>query len=579
MDDLIPHTPTANREEIPCPDDWTGRVKDILLNADINEDRMNVKLQQALKEGGHDGLEADEDASKVSERQIRNVFGDCYGEPIEEQRINGLPISLQSRPDFAVWGKRGKMMLSCEGKHKRNFDLGDAVRQSAAYTLVHLYYWLVKRSFLVKNVYGVAVAGTNCRGMDTGKHFTVVLLRLSLPTKIGGQLVLHKHTINHQTGSLKDLWTFSRRVCGIDPERSCDGRLSVGQGCPALLSMPRELPLLYTAGSTWTMIRNGTAALILRVNEPASWKLIKPYMNTKPSDLEVWDEAIKQIEYPFFLKSKNYLSTHNPINPAFYFMATKRENALLVDLKDAYKAEPFLTKCGIYILMADMGIALHGSKGFQELIAPSLAHKLHNFMKKVLGCQETYGIVHGDVHIGNLVYDEAKGVLRLIDYDEANKESITRRTPRTQAQRRVHNEGLLEDAVAYTKNQLINLFWACWGHRDLPTMFNSLRQEYDDSYEEGKRPNADMVNRMYDELCGNLETYYNESKYQPSCNTLFHTPRLSLTLSCNRFACFQTFGMLQSLALPKDFVPRIPSRREQLDLADRSSRWLDNLRV
>ena len=111
--------------------------------------------------------------------------------------MNGLPVSLQSRPDFAVWETT---MLSCEGRHADKYELQDAIRQSAAYALVHLYYWLVKKSFLVKAVYGVAVAGTKCNDMTTGVDFTVVLLRLSLPRKIGLKLVLQKHTINTNRG-------------------------------------------------------------------------------------------------------------------------------------------------------------------------------------------------------------------------------------------------------------------------------------------------------------------------------------------------------------------------------------------
>lgn len=82
----------------------------------------------------------------------------------------------------------------------------------------------------VKNVFGLAVAGTNYKRMRTGKHCTVVLLRLSLPTKIGGKLVLHKHTINHQSGSLEDLWTFLGRFCGLDLERN-PHKVGFGQGC------------------------------------------------------------------------------------------------------------------------------------------------------------------------------------------------------------------------------------------------------------------------------------------------------------------------------------------------------------
>lgn len=82
-------------------------------------------------------------------------------------------------------------------------------------------------------------------------------------------------------------------------------------------------------------------------------------------------------------------------------------------------------------------------------------------MKQVLKCQIEYGIVHGDIHIGNLVYDEKLAIFRLIDYDEANKNNVITRTPITLPQTRVHNLVLLSNVEAFTKNQLISLLCVC----------------------------------------------------------------------------------------------------------------------
>ena len=94
--------------------------------------------------------------------------------------------------------------------------------------------------------------------------------------------------------------------------------------------------------------------------------------------------------------------------------------------------------------------------------------------------------VHGDIHIGNLVYDEARTIFRLIDYDEAHSGSIARRTPRMLEQQRVHNHELLDKPAAFTKNQLINLFEACWTFRkDLPPILQPVMHKYDTAYEGG----------------------------------------------------------------------------------------------
>jgi hypothetical protein len=122
----------------------------------------------------------------VKERPIRDLFSDCYGDDsyTRLERLHGLPsMSLTSRPDFAAWAD-GRMLMTCEGKHKENFKLIHAIRQCSAYMLVHLFYWLVTKSRVVQSVFGVAVAGTNCKDRRGDTKFAVVLMRLSLPKAV-----------------------------------------------------------------------------------------------------------------------------------------------------------------------------------------------------------------------------------------------------------------------------------------------------------------------------------------------------------------------------------------------------------
>lgn len=511
LDDLIP-LDDVNGDAHP-PWGWINRVNHILLNSKINEDRMNVLLQRALKEEDLNGeilsgLAADEGAAKVSERQMRNLLGDCYGNGIQETSVNGLPITLQSQPDFAVWNT---MMLSCEGKHADKYDLEDAVRQSAGYALVHLYYWLVKRSFLVNTVYGVAVAGTSCKDMKTGDQFAVVLLSVSLPTMIGGKFPLKRYTIT-DTQQLKDLWTFSRRVCRLGPANR-NHALGCGRGCPALLTMPYEL-LVKAPMPCWSMIRNGTPALVLRIENRAGWVSIKPYLDATESDLEKWREEIEHMEYPCFVKVKNSLCTHNPQNMLFRLVSTLPKMSLLMDVQDAYRVDPILTDSGMYILMADLGIGINESERFKTLDPPSLALKLSKLIDRVLECQKMHRIVHGDIHIGNLVYDEKQSIIRLIDYDEANRNSVASRTPKTDPQHRVHNRELVKDLPAYTKNQLINVFWDCWASRAVPPVLLPVREKYYGEYRDGQLPKGDTVHQIYNELCEKLKEYNDESTYK-----------------------------------------------------------------
>lgn len=130
----------GNLDARPPPDGWIERVQNALLDTESVEDKMNAVLQSALQKVGANvsSLNVNDSGDKVSERYIRNLLNDCFagGLPEGTQHLNGLPISLNSRPDFALW-VYNRTMLSGDGKHKDNYDLAHAIRQSASYALVH----------------------------------------------------------------------------------------------------------------------------------------------------------------------------------------------------------------------------------------------------------------------------------------------------------------------------------------------------------------------------------------------------------------------------------------------------------
>lgn len=55
-------------------------------------------------------------------------------------------------------------------------------------------------------------------------------------------------------------------------------------------------------------------------------------------------------------------------------MASKNSNpVLMLDIQDAYKVPPIETVCGLYILMADMGISIRESEAFKTLDSPTVS--------------------------------------------------------------------------------------------------------------------------------------------------------------------------------------------------------------
>lgn len=550
----------------PVPDGWVQRVEAALLDTESSEDHMNGILQNALTEAdGLHGLRVDAEETgktkqrketlqgkkkgekffnikfgsprkksskkqnmevvrllKVKERQIRNLFSDCYGDDSYNnvERQNGLPISLKSRPDFAAWAAHtGGMLMTCEGKNKNNFELFHAIRQCSAYMLVHLFFWLVTKSKVVQSVYGIAVAGTNCKGMrggDSADSFAVVLLRLSLPTKIGGKLRLEQYKIAPGSSrSLEQLWTFTNGVCKMCPLESAD--LLYGQGCPALLQMPSEILGAEPNPDQWAMIKNGTANLILRINSQEGWKYIGQCL--EDGTFEYFEQSLTndlgdERGYPLYFKSKTFLATDNPGNLDFYLIANRQRTPGFIDLQEAYKVPPLRTGTGLYILMPNMGDPFCSSDSCHQDLW-NLASKFLPFMKRVLDCQKDSKLVHGDIHAGNLLYDG--NMLHLIDYDEARTSFVTARQPQTDNQRRVYNERLTEDVDQFTKNQLINLFQECLDSFGLdttgtaPDSITGLMEEYRTAFKDGQSPDAVAVDIIYDRLYEALQEILSEA--------------------------------------------------------------------
>lgn len=312
-----------------------------------------------------------------------------------------------------------------QGKHAQKYVLHNAIRQCASYMLVHMFYWLVTRSKLVESVYGVAVAGVNCKDMARKKSFAVVLMRMSLPANIGGKLRIKKYEISGTSGALADLWAFATVVCRKNPGASPD--LGVGRGRPSCLQMPFEL--LQSEPSGWSMVENGTANLVLRIHEDRGWVAIGEFFQYRALTRLTarLDRGGKKRSYPIYFKSKNFLATDDPKNAGFYDNVIDVKVDSVMDIRDVYFMQPWQTSSGIYILMVDIGVPFRTITSFQGGLQ-SFATAFIVFMKRVLDCQNDSGLVHGDIHMGNLLIDENQR-LRLIDYDEARYDELTVRRP------------------------------------------------------------------------------------------------------------------------------------------------------
>ena len=182
----FPNDSVRGAQQNPLPI-WSSMLSDNVAAA-TSEGLMNATIQRSLVENISNvgGLTINADNAKtnpgmVNEKQLWSLINTAYGEE-EPHKVhaNGLPISLQSKPDFAIWSKSNTVLLIGEGKNQRKYDFFACRRQAAAYMLAHLFHWIVPKSKAVEGVYGVAFCGPNCTGMETVVPYKAALLRLSL---------------------------------------------------------------------------------------------------------------------------------------------------------------------------------------------------------------------------------------------------------------------------------------------------------------------------------------------------------------------------------------------------------------
>lgn len=494
---------------------WGAVLLDKILDA-ASEGLMNAAIQKSLKQiEAVDGLEIYSENYKtaakvgcVQEKQLWNLMNIAYAEQHNhEKQVNGLPITLESLPDFAVWTKSNTVMLMGEGKNQEKYDFDACLRQCASYMLAHLFRWIVWKSKAVKAVYGVAFCGPKCNGFQRASvAYKMALLKLSLPLHVGGKLQLTQFIITkgavEEHHKLDLLRRFAYRVCAVGAANAPD--IAIGRNCPARMLLPREILLLQPEerAGIWSMVENGTSFLVIKLESQDGFELFSNILGLRKARRDYFVDTFKAsgVAFPCFLKVKNYLGSHEP--QLRHFIDVEPAGTLASDLTDAYKIKPvYLGNHAMCILMANMGESIGACATDSRLDASKFCGMYRELMQRTVTLEEELGLNHGDIHLGNLVYGDDR--LRLIDFDEARLDKVTERKPVTEPQRRVHVIGLRMTPIDFTKNQLVNLFCECWNQYFRPNkddIYGQFVDDYCQLFSEGQSPDADKVSKLYEQL-------------------------------------------------------------------------------
>ena len=108
--------------------------------------------------------------------------------------------------------------------------------------------------------------------------------------------------------------------------------------------------------------------------------------------------------------------------------------------------------------MSDMGV-FHFARSLSPEACGTLLKSSSLLWIESLDVREDQGLSTAAFILGNLLYNNNKQELHLIDYDEARYNQLTVCKHQTENQRHVYNEYLAVDFVPFTKNQLMHLFW------------------------------------------------------------------------------------------------------------------------
>ena len=134
------------------------------------------------------------------------------------------------------------------------------------------------------------------------------------------------------------------------------------------------------------------------------------------------------------------------------------------------------SKSSVIVLMNDMGCQLTQSKPKTH---SEFCLEYLSMMEETINVQKLLRLVHGDIHQGNFVYEEAAPAglckLRLIDWDEASNRRPMKRNVVTKVQKERFPDNLLKDAEAYTNTQLFLLF------RDISKELYNMNVHMDDT--------------------------------------------------------------------------------------------------
>ena len=497
---------------------WNGEhgymIADSVLKVLKNPNALEKELQNAVftdllvnhgipfPETSRSSNETDENGNqKYSESiliKLLEELGKKMNQPETKnmQKImRGLPVTTTSKPDLAPLDHRNgtfEIRLG-ELKNAGNYEEEQARTQCIMYLLSLLYWLRTVQGIPVESVYGFYICGCRCSDHD-GLKYTVALVKLSAPQYLGDEL---KAVCLSQRRGIDNPLPLQLLVHFLKEGK----RWVMADQIPRITDLHRRIPSLFVLPtSLWVddqdrrLVEHGTLSVVFRITFRGLKDLLsgkkKPHHFRDVTSTREWNEYCdlvceKSREHGegvwFYLKirSKNASWNTNPMGPMHDVWDLLTGNGDAHGFSWTYLGcPPFDARNFGLVVMVDRGLQIKQIACFEMA---TLAMQFSRVIDAALFLAEH--LPHGDVLPHNIVYDEKKSVMTLIDIDEGvRKDSGLHHVDHILRRKNMYRgdsddwyiallypNPLRELAVLYTQSQLIASFLFLMGKVESPT--------------------------------------------------------------------------------------------------------------
>jgi RIO1 family len=391
----------------------------------------------------------------------------------------GLFVKASSRPDVGALISTARDETGVvtdsdisfgEIKNDDGCTARNAIDQEVCYLMLLLYWWKVFCGREVDEVFGFTVCGPKCRdtkglkrnlfGSVTNARYVICLIKLSAPLTLGGMnvaTILEKRCDLGDDDGAKLLFRFlsSKRLWNRIREKR-----QISHPCAAWMSVPVGFGECIAVERKWSLIENGTAALVFRCEGADGVRSLLTLVEESLMETfeRYWYKYLNQCNDRnriFYVKVKTRATDRN-FNQNPRDMVREAQSMEDQEIVKTYPVVPVQHERGYFVLMNDRGSRIDPETMVFDL--DDFKAKYRSLWERTIAFSKAARLYHGDIAEHNLLIDTEKNLV-LIDWDEAEPYPKSRYTEGNEEGTLRHLEILRPEGTLYTEFQLVLLFY------------------------------------------------------------------------------------------------------------------------